>query len=64
MQLFPSCFQALLSYLSEISSGETDGVMVTSGETELCPRRETLEKIPRLKRYLGCFPSGFLSLLI
>jgi hypothetical protein len=47
MQVFPSCFQALLSYLSEISLGETDGAVATSGEAEFCPRWETPEEIIR-----------------
>jgi hypothetical protein len=54
----------LLSYLPGISSGETDGALVTSGEAEFYPRWETLREKPRFKRYLGCFPSGVSSLLI
>jgi hypothetical protein len=64
MQVFPSCFWALLSYLWGISSGETDGAVATSGEAEFCLRWETLEEKPRFKRYLGCFPSVISSLLL
>jgi hypothetical protein len=64
MQVFPSCFRALLSYLPRISSGGTDRVVSTSGETEFYPRWETLGEKSRSKRYLGCFPSGVTSLLL
>jgi hypothetical protein len=64
MRVFPSCFRALLSYLSGISSGETDGAVATSGEAKFCLRWETLGEKPRFKRYHGCFPSRVSSLLL
>jgi hypothetical protein len=48
MWVFPSYFLALLSYLPESGSGETNGVVATSGEAEFCPRQETLRERPRL----------------
>jgi hypothetical protein len=64
MQVSPSCFRELLSYLPGISSGETDGAAAASGEAEFRPRQETLGERPQMKRYLGCFPLGILSLLL
>jgi hypothetical protein len=64
MRVFPTCFWAPLSYLPGINSGETDGVMVTSGEAEFCLRWETHWERPRVRRYLDCFPSGVLTLLL
>jgi hypothetical protein len=64
MRVFPFCFRAILSYLPEISSSETDGAVATSGEAEFCSRWETLGEKPQFQRYLGCFPSGITSLLI
>jgi hypothetical protein len=58
MQVFPASLRAPLSYLSGIGSGETDGAVVTSGEAEICLRLETIGEMPRVRRYLGCFPSG------
>jgi hypothetical protein len=42
MQVFPASLRVPLSYLLEIGSGEMDGAVVTSGEVEICLRRETL----------------------
>jgi hypothetical protein len=61
MRVFPARLQAPLSYLRGIGSGETDRVVVTSGEEEICLRWETLGEMPRVRRCLGCFPSGFMS---
>jgi hypothetical protein len=43
----PSLFWALLSYVPEISSGEMNGAVATSGEAKFYPRRETLRERPR-----------------
>jgi hypothetical protein len=64
MRVFPTCFWALLSYLFRISSSETDRAVVTSGEAEFCLRWETLGERLRVRRYLDCFPSGVMSLLL
>jgi hypothetical protein len=58
MRVFSTYFRAPLSYLPQISSGETDGAVVTSGEAEFCLRWETLRERPQVRRYLGCFPWG------
>jgi hypothetical protein len=47
MQVFPSCFRALLSYLPEIGSNETVGAVATSGEAEFHPRQEILGERPQ-----------------
>jgi hypothetical protein len=47
MRVFPSCFWALLYHLPEIGSGDSDGVVATSGEAEFYPRWETLMERPR-----------------
>jgi hypothetical protein len=64
MRVFPACFRVPLSYLPGISSGETGGAVVTSGETEFCLRWETLGERPRVRGYLDCFPLGLMSLLL
>jgi hypothetical protein len=63
MRVFPTCFGVPLSYLPGISSSETNEAVVTSGEAEFCLRWETLGERPRVRRYLGCFPLGVMSLL-
>jgi hypothetical protein len=62
--MFSTCFRAPLSYLPEISSGEMDGAVVTSGEAEFCLRWETLRERPQVRRYLDCFPLGVMSLFL
>jgi hypothetical protein len=37
---------------------------VTLGEAEFCLRWDTLGERPRVRRYLGCFPSRVMSLLL
>lgn len=61
MRVFPARLQASLSYLHGIGSGETDGAMVTSGEAGICLRLETLGEMPRVRRYLSCFPLEVMS---
>jgi hypothetical protein len=58
MRVFPTCFQTPLSYLPGISSGETDGAVVTSGEAEFCLRWETLGERPQVRGYLDASPRG------
>lgn len=62
MRMFPPCFWVSLSYPPEIGSGEMDEAAMTSGEAEFSPRRENLGEMPWFNRYLGCHPSGVLSL--
>jgi hypothetical protein len=38
MRVSPAGLWVPLSYLPEMGSGEMDGAMVTSGETEICLR--------------------------
>jgi hypothetical protein len=42
MRVSPAGLRVPLSYLPGIGSGETNGVVVTSSEAEICLKRETL----------------------
>jgi hypothetical protein len=47
MRVSPASLWVPLSYLPRIGSGETDGVVVTLGEAEICLKRATLGEGPR-----------------
>jgi hypothetical protein len=58
MRVSPVGLRVPLSYLPGIGSGETDGVVVTLGEAEICLRRETSWRGLRLGGVSSAFLRG------